>query len=112
MQLPNIPASVSSCTPRRFLILFHHITLNVSPVLGGRTYPLEGAASLFPLHAPYTDPLEVLICGGSTPGPGTALDNCVSIQPEAENATWTIERMVSVVHFELPVGKYILKIIV
>jgi len=25
---------------------------------------------LFPQHAPYTDPLRVLICGGSTPGPG------------------------------------------
>ncbi|KAJ7364626.1 glyoxal oxidase N-terminus-domain-containing protein [Mycena albidolilacea] len=76
IQLPNIPASVSS-------------------FLGGRTYPLEGAASLFPLYAPYTNPLEVLICGGSTPGPGTALDNCVSIQPEAKNVTWTIERMPS-----------------
>ncbi|KAF8156193.1 hypothetical protein K438DRAFT_2026364 [Mycena galopus ATCC 62051] len=75
-ELPNIPASVSS-------------------FLGGRTYPLEGAALTFPQHAPYTDPLEVLVCGGSTPGPGTALDNCVSIQPEVENATWAIERMPS-----------------
>ncbi|KAJ7720043.1 galactose oxidase [Mycena metata] len=74
--LPNIPASVSS-------------------FLGGRTYPLEGAAVMFPQHAPYTDPLEVLICGGSTPGPGTALDNCVSIQPEVKNATWALERMPS-----------------
>ncbi|KAJ6589404.1 copper radical oxidase [Mycena capillaripes] len=75
-QLPNIPASVSN-------------------FLGGRTYPLEGAAVMLPQHAPYTDPLEVLICGGSTPGPGTALDNCVTIQPEVENATWAIERMPS-----------------
>ncbi|KAJ7186426.1 galactose oxidase, partial [Mycena filopes] len=74
--LPNIPASVSS-------------------FLGGRTYPLEGAAVMFPQHAPYTDPLEVLVCGGSTPGPGTALDNCVTIQPEVKNATWTLERMPS-----------------
>ncbi|KAJ7659245.1 copper radical oxidase [Mycena polygramma] len=74
--LPNIPASVSN-------------------FLGGRTYPLEGAAVMLPQHAPYTDPLEVLICGGSTPGPGTALDNCVSIQPEVENATWVLERMPS-----------------
>ncbi|KAJ6479649.1 copper radical oxidase-like protein [Mycena sanguinolenta] len=74
--MPNIPASVSS-------------------FLGGRTYPLEGAAVMFPQHAPYTDPLTVLVCGGSTPGPGTALDNCVSIQPEVENATWAIERMPS-----------------
>lgn len=61
---------------------------------GGRTYPLEGTTVILPQHAPYTDPLEVLVCGGSTPGPGLALDNCVSIQPEAENATWTLERMV------------------
>ncbi|KAJ7659270.1 copper radical oxidase [Mycena polygramma] len=74
--LPNVPASVTS-------------------FLGGRTYPLEGAAVMFPQHAPYTDPLEVLVCGGSTPGPGIALDNCVSIQPEVENATWALERMPS-----------------
>jgi len=74
VQLPNLPASVTSA-------------------LGGRTYPLEGAAVMFPQHAPYTDPLEVLVCGGSTPGPGIALDNCVSIQPEVENATWALERM-------------------
>ncbi|KAF7334608.1 hypothetical protein MVEN_02290900 [Mycena venus] len=74
--LPNIPASVTSST-------------------GGRTYPLEGAAVMFPQYAPYTDPLEVLVCGGSTPGPGIALDNCVSIQPEVENATWALERMPS-----------------
>ncbi|KAJ6589389.1 glyoxal oxidase N-terminus-domain-containing protein [Mycena capillaripes] len=74
--LPNIPASVTSFT-------------------GGRTYPLEGAAVMFPQHAPYIDPLEVLICGGSTPGPGIALDNCVSIHPEVENATWALERMPS-----------------
>ncbi|KAJ7905890.1 glyoxal oxidase N-terminus-domain-containing protein [Mycena leptocephala] len=56
VQLPNLPASVTSAS-------------------GGRTYPLEGAAVMFPQHAPYTDPLEVLVCGGSTPGPGIALDN-------------------------------------
>ncbi|KAJ7364637.1 copper radical oxidase [Mycena albidolilacea] len=72
--LPNIPASVND-------------------FLGGRTYPLEAAAVLLPLHAPYTDPLGVLICGGSTPGAGIALDNCVTIRPEMENATWTLERM-------------------
>jgi hypothetical protein len=64
-------------------------------VLGGRSYPLEGAAVVFPQSAPYTDPLEVMVCGGSTPGPALALDNCVSIQPEVENATWALERMVS-----------------
>lgn len=64
-------------------------------VTAGRTYPLEGAAVPLPQHAPYTDPLEVLICGGSTIGAGYALDNCVTIAPEASNPTWTIERMVS-----------------
>ncbi|KAJ6521662.1 glyoxal oxidase N-terminus-domain-containing protein [Mycena vulgaris] len=72
--LPNLPASVND-------------------FLGGRTYPLEGAAVIFPQHAPYTDPLEILICGGSSPGAGIALDNCLSIQPEVENATWALERM-------------------
>ncbi|KAJ7122684.1 glyoxal oxidase N-terminus-domain-containing protein [Mycena crocata] len=74
--LPNIPGSVNN-------------------FLSGRTYPLEGAAVMFPQHAPYTDPLEVLVCGGSTPGAGIALDNCVSIQPEVENSTWALERMPS-----------------
>ena len=71
--LPNMPGSVISA-------------------LAGRTYPLEGAAVLFPQYPPYTDPVTVLICGGSNFG--LALDNCVSTQPEAENATWTLERMV------------------
>ncbi|KAH6634407.1 glyoxal oxidase-like protein [Chaetomium sp. MPI-SDFR-AT-0129] len=61
----------------------------------GRTYPLEGTAVLLPQKYPYTDPLEVLICGGSTDGPGNALDNCISIQPEAANPTWKLERMPS-----------------
>ncbi|KAJ7469596.1 copper radical oxidase, partial [Mycena latifolia] len=74
--LPNLPGSVAS-------------------FLAGRTYPLEGAAVMFPQHAPYTDPLEVLVCGGSTPGNGFALDNCVSIQPEVGNAMWALERMPS-----------------
>ncbi|KAJ6532912.1 galactose oxidase [Mycena vulgaris] len=74
--LPNLPGSVND-------------------FLAGRTYPLEGAAVMFPQHAPYTDPLEVLVCGGSTPGPHIALDSCLSIQPEVENATWALERMPS-----------------
>ncbi|KAF8621386.1 hypothetical protein AX15_007842 [Amanita polypyramis BW_CC] len=74
--LPNIPAAVNN-------------------FLGGRTYPLEGSMMPFPQHAPYTDPLRILLCGGSTPGAGIALDNCVSIQPEVNNATWTLERMPS-----------------
>lgn len=51
---------------------------------------------VLPQHAPYTDPLRLIMCGGSTgPGPAQPLDNCVTIAPEAANATWTIERMVS-----------------
>nr|ABD61574.1 copper radical oxidase [Phanerodontia chrysosporium] len=72
--LPNIPGSVTS-------------------FLAGRTYPMEGSAVTFPQHAPYTDPMTVLICGGSNFG--VALDNCVTIQPEVPNAQWTIERMPS-----------------
>ncbi|KAJ7119891.1 glyoxal oxidase N-terminus-domain-containing protein [Mycena crocata] len=75
-QLPNLPASVNN-------------------FLGGRTYPLEGAAVMFPQHAPYTDPVRVLTCGGSSPPANIALDNCVSIEPEGANPTWTLERMPS-----------------
>lgn len=46
--LPNIPGAVNDFD-------------------GGRTYPFEGTAVLLPQYAPYSDPLEVLICGGSTP---------------------------------------------
>ena len=53
-----------------------------------------GTAVPLPQFAPYTAPLEILICGGSTIGAGVALDNCVTIAPEASNPTWTIERMV------------------
>ncbi|KAI9649851.1 hypothetical protein NHQ30_002433 [Ciborinia camelliae] len=74
--LPNIPAAVNN-------------------FLGGRTYPMEGTAVLMPQSAPYTDPLTVMICGGSTPGPEIALDNCVSLQPEVAGTNWTIERMPS-----------------
>ncbi|KAL5614718.1 hypothetical protein BROUX41_004813 [Berkeleyomyces rouxiae] len=74
--LPNMPGSVSDPT-------------------GGRTYPLEGTAVLLPQRAPYTDPLTVLMCGGSTEGAGYAIDNCVSTQPDDPAATWTIERMPS-----------------
>jgi hypothetical protein len=66
---------------------------SVNNMLAGRNYPYEGASVLFPLHAPYADESTVMICGGSDSG-GNALDNCVSIQPEAENPTWVIERMV------------------
>ena len=55
----------------------------------------SGTAVPLPQFAPYTDPLEILICGGSTPGAGVALDNCVTIAPESAEPTWTLERMVS-----------------
>ena len=63
----------------------------------GRNYPLEGTMMLLPQHAPYTDPLTVLICGGSTPGGGgsEAVDNCVLTSPDESNPTWTLERMPS-----------------
>ena len=75
--LPNMPGAVNN-------------------FLGGRSYPMEGTAVLLPQYAPYTDPIEILICGGSTPGAGIALDNCISIAPEVENAMWTLERMVCI----------------
>ncbi|KAK3075865.1 hypothetical protein LTR53_000438 [Teratosphaeriaceae sp. CCFEE 6253] len=62
---------------------------------GGRTYPMEGTSMIMPQHAPYDDYLRVLICGGSTPGPEFALDNCVTMAPDEPNANWTIERMPS-----------------
>ena len=68
---------------------------NVNNPAAGRTYPLEGTAMLLPQYAPFTDPLTVLICGGSTTGAGIATDNCVSTQPEAANPQWTLERMPS-----------------
>ncbi|TDL23466.1 copper radical oxidase [Rickenella mellea] len=74
--LPNLPGAVNN-------------------FLAGRTYPMEGTAVLLPQHAPYSDPLTVLTCGGSTIGAAVALDNCVSITPEVPNANWTIERMPS-----------------
>jgi hypothetical protein len=52
---------------------------------------------LLPQVAPYTDPIMVLICGGSTPAKD-AIDNCVTIAPEVPGAQWTLERMVSDLH--------------
>ncbi|KAF2205966.1 copper radical oxidase [Delitschia confertaspora ATCC 74209] len=74
--LPNMPGAVNN-------------------FLGGRTYSMEGSMVLLPQYAPYTEPLEVLVCGGSIPLQGYALDNCVSIAPEIPGANWTIERMPS-----------------
>ena len=75
--LPNMPGTVSDDTT------------------GGRTYPQEGAMVLLPQHAPYTDPLGVLICGGSTVGVGNALDTCISMHPDVAGENWAIERMPS-----------------
>jgi hypothetical protein len=75
-QLPNPPGAVNN-------------------FLAGRTYPLEGTAVILPQSAPYTDPLLIMLCGGSTPFQGNALDNCVTIAPDVADAKWTIERMVS-----------------
>jgi len=62
---------------------------------GGRNYPFQGTAVLLPQYAPYTDPLKIIICGGSTPYQGDALDNCITLAPDIPNANWTLERMVS-----------------
>jgi len=92
-QLPTIPGSVNNAA-------------------SGRTYPFEGTAVLMPQHAPYTDPLTIMICGGSNPGPAIALDNCVSIQPEAAAPQWVLERMpsqrVMTCISALPDGTYII----
>ncbi|KAF2138757.1 copper radical oxidase [Aplosporella prunicola CBS 121167] len=93
-RLPNMPGAVNDAA-------------------GGRSYPFEGTAVLLPQHAPYTDPVTVLICGGSTPGPEVALDNCVSLAPDAPAPHgWSIERMPSprvvVCMTALPDGTYLI----
>jgi hypothetical protein len=60
----------------------------------GRNYPYQGTLALLPQHAPFTDPLDVLICGGTTDGANFGLDNCIRTQPDVEGADWTVERMV------------------
>jgi hypothetical protein len=74
--LPNLPGSVQN-------------------FLAGRTYPLEGTAVMLPQYPPYSDPVTVLVCGGSANGNAMAIDNCVSTQPEVASPEWTIERMPS-----------------
>ncbi|KAF2691893.1 copper radical oxidase [Lentithecium fluviatile CBS 122367] len=92
-QLPNVPGAVNN-------------------FLAGRTYPYEGTAIILPQYAPYTDPVEVMACGGSTPFQGFALDNCVTIAPDVPGAKWTIERMPSTrvltCMTALPDGTYII----
>ncbi|KAI0813023.1 copper radical oxidase [Xylaria sp. FL0064] len=78
----------------------------------GRNYPLQGTMSLMPQHAPYTDPLTILLCGGTTDGANFGLDNCISTQPEVEDPVWTIERMPSTrvvaCMVNLPDGRYLI----
>ena len=76
------------------MFLTRYFGLTSDKVTAGRTYPLAGALVPLPQFYPYADPLQVLICGGSTIGGGYALDNCVSTAPEAPNPTWILERMV------------------
>jgi hypothetical protein len=93
--LKNSPTRLAPSTTVRAPSPFKSLLTNwYALVLGGRTYPLAGAAMMFPMNAPYTDPVTIIMCGGSTEGAGQALDNCVSVQPEVENPVWTIERMV------------------
>jgi len=75
-QLPNLPGAVNDPN-------------------GGRSYQLQGTTVALPQYAPFTDPVGVMACGGSTEGGGYAIDNCVSTFPEAANPTWTVERMPS-----------------
>lgn len=49
---------------------------------------------LLPQYARYTNPLGILICGGSSKD-GHAFDNCVSTDPDTDDG-WTLERMPSV----------------
>ncbi|KZW03188.1 copper radical oxidase [Exidia glandulosa HHB12029] len=73
-------------------IIFPTIPGSVNEV-AGRTYPMQGASVMLPMHAPYTEPAQILTCGGSPGGGAMALDNCVLISPEVPGADWQIERM-------------------
>ncbi|ORY56844.1 uncharacterized protein BCR38DRAFT_355246 [Pseudomassariella vexata] len=78
----------------------------------GRDYPLQGTMQILPQYAPYTEPLTVLLCGGTTDGANFGLDNCISTQPDVADAGWTIERMPStrvvVCMVGLPDGRYLI----
>lgn len=50
---------------------------------------------LLPQYTPYKDPITILICGGTIPGPEIALDNCISTSPSLPSPVWEIERMPS-----------------
>lgn len=87
-------ARIMSPTTFATTTVLPNIPCHITNPKGGRTYPLEGTSMIMPQKAPYTDYVTILICGGSTPD-NQALDNCVSIQPEAPNAEWVLERMVN-----------------
>ncbi|KAK8094955.1 fungistatic metabolite [Apiospora hydei] len=78
----------------------------------GRNYPLQGTMMLMPQHAPYTDPMTVLVCGGTTDGANFGIDNCISTEPDNAGAQWRIERMPSTrvvsLMVALPDGRYVI----
>ncbi|KAF8130538.1 copper radical oxidase [Boletus edulis] len=75
VMLPNMPGLVNDTT-------------------AGRNYPESGAAVLLPQHAPYTAPLEVLVCGGAASN-RVSINNCIRMAPDVPNPAWTVERMPS-----------------
>jgi len=54
---------------------------------------MQGATVMMPMQAPYTEPVQMLTCGGSPGGGAMTLDNCVLISPEVDGANWQLERM-------------------
>ena len=60
---------------------------------GGRTYPYSGAYVIMPMTAPFTAPMQVLICGGASQE-NVGLSTCVSIYPEVPGSQWVVEQMV------------------
>ncbi|OCL02176.1 copper radical oxidase [Glonium stellatum] len=78
--------------------ILDEVTLETTRTLSN--IPGAGTAMLLPQYAPYTDPLTIIICGRSVPGPEVALDNC------------TIERMpskrVETCMVALPDGTYLI----
>ncbi|KAK8133479.1 glyoxal oxidase N-terminus-domain-containing protein [Apiospora sp. TS-2023a] len=78
----------------------------------GRNYPLQGTMMLMPHHAPYTELLTVLVCGGTTDGANFGIDNCISTEPDNAGAQWRIERMPSTrvvsLMVALPDGRYVI----
>lgn len=78
---------------------------------GGRTYPYSGAYVIMPMTAPFTAPMQVLVCGGASQE-NVGLSTCVSITPEVPGAQWVVEQMpsqrVMSCMVSLPDGTYII----